>query len=197
VFDYSKTLRSRTATHTAVISSLSLISENDSTYTIASSSHDRTGQITQITLPDNGSSSSTVLATLHLHTAPLSSINSHNKWLLTSSWDGLVGFWDTSIPQSDEIPDPTLTDRGKKRRRMDEGPKPKRKAPLSVFKSHTSRVSKAIFSPSRQNKAYSCGFDSTVRIWDTEYGICEYTFVSHQLFFWACLHLTLNFQVCL
>jgi len=178
MFDYSKTLRSRTATHTAPITSLCLISESDPTYTIASSSHDRTGQITQVRISENGSLSSTVLATLHLHTAPLSSIHSDGNYLLTASWDGLIGFWDTSIPLSDETPDPTPADRGKKRRRVDEEPKPKRKAPLSVLKSHTSRVSKAIFSPSRQNKAYSCGFDSTVRIWDTEYGTCEYTFVS-------------------
>jgi len=144
----------------------------------ASSSQDRTGQITQFRLSENESLSSTVLATSHLHTEPVSSIHSDSKWLLTASWDGLIGFWDTSIPSSDETPDPTLTDRGKKRRRVDDEPKPKRKAPLSVLKSHTSRVSKAIFSPSRQNKAYSCGFDSTVRIWDTEYGTCEYTFVS-------------------
>jgi WD40 repeat protein len=97
---------------------------------------------------------------------------------LTSSWDGLIGLWDTSIPAFDEISDPNISDRGKKRRRVDEAPKPKRKAPLSVLKSHTSRVSNAIFSPSHQKKAYSCGLDSTVRIWDTEYGTCEYTFVS-------------------
>lgn len=178
MFDYSKTLRSHAVTHSAPITSLSLISESDSAYTIASSSHDLTGQITQITLSEDQSSSSTVLATLHLHTAPLSSVHSDGQWLLTSSWDGLVGFWDTSIPSSDEIPDPNLIDRSKKRRRLDDGHKPKRKAPLSVLKSHTSRVSRAILSPVRQKKAYSCGFDSTVRTWDTEHGTCEYTFVS-------------------
>jgi WD40 repeat protein len=50
---------------------------------------------------------------------------------------------------------------------------------LLVLKSHTARVSKVLFSSgSEENKAYSCGFDSTVRRWDTEHGVCEHTIVS-------------------
>jgi ribosome biogenesis protein YTM1 len=59
----------------------------------------------------------------------------------------------------------------------------KRKAPIAVLKSHTARVSKALFATGLpgKGKAYSCGFDSTVRTWDVESGVCVNTFVS--LFF--------------
>ena len=179
MFDYSKTLVSSTLAHNAPISTISLISKEDASYTIASASHDLTGQITEITLFPDGSSSSKILASLHLHTAPLSSISSSGTWLLTSSWDGLVGFWNTTLPASDEIPEPVANDHDrKKRRRINDSSRPKRKAPLNVLKSHTGRVSQCVFSPSELKKAYSCGFDSTVRKWDTEYGVCEHTFVS-------------------
>ena len=123
-------------------------------------------------------STSKPLASLHLHTAPVSSIssNSTGTHLLTSSWDGLIGLWDTSIPSSDEIQEPELTERDRKKRRKlqdSDNKKPRRKAPLSVLKSHTARVSKVLFAPSgtdnnngEKKKAYSCGFDSTVRFWD-------------------------------
>ena len=66
----------------------------------------------------------------------------------------------------------------------------KSKIPLtsleSVLKSHMARVSKVLFAPTgntstdndgEKEKSYSCGFDSTVRFWDTEYGVCEHTIV--------------------
>jgi len=57
----------------------------------------------------------------------------------------------------------------------------KRKAPVTVMKSHTARVSRALFGTENrgvEGKAYSCGFDSTVRLWDVETGLCEHTIVS-------------------
>jgi ribosome biogenesis protein len=135
-------------------------------------------------------STSKPLASLHLHNAPVSSVssNSTGSHLLTSSWDGLIGFWDTSIPSSDEVQEPLPNERDhKKRRKLEGSDKPRRKAPLSVLKSHTARVSKVLFAPAgntskaenngEKKKAYSCGFDSTVRFWDTEYGVCDHTIV--------------------
>lgn len=85
--------------------------------------------------------------------------------------------WDTSIPSSDEVAaDQVQAERKSKKRKVDESDRPKRKAPLSVLKSHTARVSKAIFTS--EKNALSCGFDSTVRAWDTEMGICTNTIVS-------------------
>ena len=198
-FDYSKTLVSSSLLHPAPITSLCIISSNEEegSYTIATSSHDLTAQLSQFTIRpssmdvDNSSSISTSkpLAFLHLHTAPVSSVssNSTGSHLLTSSWDGLIGLWDTSIPSSDEVQEPVPNERDrKKRRKLEDSARPRRKAPLSVLKSHTARVSKVLFAPTgnasteingEKQKAYSCGFDSTVRFWDTEYGVCEHTIV--------------------
>jgi ribosome biogenesis protein YTM1 len=180
-FNYSKTLLSSSLLHAAPITSLCIISSNkgeEGSYTIATSSHDLTAQISQFTIPQIGfdidaTTSSTIskpLASLHLHTAPVSSVSSNptGTHLLTSSWDGLIGFWDSSIPSSDEVPEPVLNERDrKKRRKIEDSARPCRKAPLSVLKSHTARVSKVLFAPTGntnaddKKKAYSCGFDST------------------------------------
>ncbi|KAH9474516.1 Ribosome biogenesis protein YTM1 [Psilocybe cubensis] len=57
-----------------------------------------------------------------------------------------------------------------------DGGRGKRKAPANVLKSHVGRVSKALFLGLEEGegseKAVSCGFDSTVRTWDVEYGLC-------------------------
>ena len=164
--------------HTAPITSLCVVSSDESTYTVASSSQDLTAQITQIHL--DASTSSKVLASLHLHTSTVSSIasNSAGTNLLTSSWDGLIGFWDTTIPSADEVPEPVLNERDrKKRRRIENSTSTRRKVPLLVLKSHIGRVSKALFAR-KDGKAASCGFDSTVRLWNTEFGVCEHTIVS-------------------
>lgn len=203
-FDYSKTLVLSSLLHSAPITSLCIISSNhddddEGSYTIATSSHDLSAQISQFTIrPNDGMNLDTTttttpttskpLASLHLHTAPVSSVssNSTGTHLLTSSWDGLIGFWDTSIPSSDQVPEPVLNERDrKKRRRVEDSSKPRRKAPLSVLKSHTARVSKVVFAPNtgEKTKAYSCGFDSTVRLWDTEYGVCEHTIVQSSFLF--------------
>ncbi|KAJ7940911.1 WD40-repeat-containing domain protein [Mycena leptocephala] len=105
---------------------------------------------------------------------PSTSVDSH--LILTASWDGLIGLWDTLVPDDDEVPEPATGDR--KKRRKIEGNKPKRKAPLMVLKSHTARVSGAVFSD--EKTAYSCGFDSTVRAWDLEHGVCSHTITSSE-----------------
>ncbi|KAH6901892.1 ribosome biogenesis protein YTM1 [Coprinopsis sp. MPI-PUGE-AT-0042] len=193
-FDLSQNVVLDAPIHSAPITSLSLISSSsDDTHTIATSSHDHTGAITSISL-DPMSSKSTTLATLHLHTAPLSSIsaNASGTHLLTASWDGLIGLWDTSIPPSHEVSDSSTTastldsSRSKKRRKVttteDDATttitaETKRKAPLNVLKSHLSRVSKATWIDTTTTKtaAISCSFDSTVRTWDVENGLCTRT----------------------
>ncbi|KAF5373483.1 hypothetical protein D9615_009423 [Tricholomella constricta] len=190
-FDYSQATTSSVHAHSAPITSICLVPSSSAldtdtdTHIIASASHDLTAQLTQLSL--RAPTKATPLATLHLHTAPLSSIasNTTGTHLLTASWDGLIGLWDTSVPASDEVPDLTPSERErKKRRREDEGLKKKvpRKAPLGVLKSHIGRVSKALFSAASGEgggggggTAYSCGFDSTVRVWDTENGVCVHT----------------------
>lgn len=183
-FDYSQKLTNSTQAHFAPISSLCVIptSESDSdALLLATSSHDLTGQLTKFSLSGLESQS---IASLHLHTAPLSSITaSHTgNHLLTSSWDGLVGVWDTTIPTTDEVPldQVEISDRDRKKRRkvVDDAGKAVRKVPVTVLKGHTARVSKVVFGKDETKVAYSCGFDSTVRTWDVENGFCTNTIVS-------------------
>ena len=196
-FDLSKNVVLNAPIHTAPITSFSILPsettadmDGNSTYTIVTSSQDLTSAISQVTLPTVGSSSSSkVLASLHLHTAPVSSISAHakGKQLLTSSWDGLIGLWDTTIPSSDEVPEPETTggERKKRRKVQKDESKPKRKAPLNVLKSHVGRVSKVTWTSN--STALSSGFDSTVRTWDVENGVCTRTIVCTLLspdFYW-------------
>lgn len=168
--------------HSAPITSICIVpTPNSSSHTFASASHDLTGQLTEITI--DGTTKATPLASLHLHTAPLASIaaSATGSHLLTASWDSLIGLWDTTIPATDEVAEPNTERDRKKRRKVDGSARAKRKAPVSVLKSHTGRVSKAVFGDA--GRAFSCGFDSTVRIWDTEHGVCTQTIVRDLHFF--------------
>ena len=185
LFDYSQNLLQTVPVHSAAITSAVLVKKSgEDTRLVATASHDLTARLTEISISPVDPSSSKTLASLNLHTGPLTSIsaNASGSQLLTSSTDGLIGLWDTTIPKSDEVPlDDTLSER-KKRRKLEDGQesRPKRKAPTSVLKSHTARVSKVIFS--RDDKtAISAGFDSTVRTWDVENGVCTNTIVSDLL----------------
>lgn len=217
--------------HNAPITSLTTIpnaSGADSSdvveHIVATASHDLTALLTRLTFNSEprldmseeqssmtkSTTSATPLAALHLHTAPLSSIaaNKQGTHLLTSSWDSIIGVWDTRVPVEHETADvrsSTSGIRSRKRRRIaDEDGEDgdmegvvqngtavvdtkniKRKAPVAVMKSHTARVSRALFGSENrgmEGKAYSCGFDSTVRVWDVETGLCEHTVVSYS--FW-------------
>ena len=181
LFDYSQNLLQTVPVHTAAITSAVYVETKSSeTKFIATASHDLTARLTEVTLSSPNPSSRT-LASLHLHTGPLTSVsaNSSGSLLLTSSTDALIGLWDTVIPKVDEVPSEDAPADRKKRRKVDEGEaKPKRKAPTSVLKSHTARVSKAMFGRDGGKTAVSAGFDSTVRTWDVENGVCTHTIVS-------------------
>ncbi|TCD62051.1 ribosome bioproteinsis protein ytm1 [Steccherinum ochraceum] len=185
IFDYSQQLlrtipiHDASATSVVVIGQPSASAEHNS-YLIASASHDMTARITKTPFggSDSDEQSAVTLASLHLHTAPIASIASNlpGSHLLTASWDNLIGIWDTIIPSADEVPADDAPERKKRRKNADNSAsKPKRKAPIGVLKSHTARVSKAIFSPTASNKAFSVGFDSTVRTWDVENAVCTDT----------------------
>ncbi|KAJ6611758.1 WD40-repeat-containing domain protein [Mycena sp. CBHHK59/15] len=176
-FDYSQNQTWSSPIHGAVITSFCIVpSTSVDSHLVATASHDLTAQLTQVSL--DPAKKTRPLASLHLHTAPLSSVssNSSGSQILTASWDGLVGLWDTLVPEADEVPEPAVGDR-KKRRRIEED-KPKRKAPLMVLKSHIARVSGVTFND--EKTAYSCGFDSTVRSWDLEHGVCTNTITSSE-----------------
>lgn len=171
--------------HDAPVSSLSL--DPTSAFEregliVATASHDLTGRLVRVSLdPDTGGRTSSVLASLHLHTSPLSSISysRSGEHLVTASWDTLIGLWGSHIPEEDEIDVVEIRADRTKRRKVggrNGEQRPKRKAPSSVLKSHTARVSQAVFS-STGKTAFSCGFDSTVRSWDVENGVCTDTIV--------------------
>ncbi|KIY61422.1 WD40 repeat-like protein [Cylindrobasidium torrendii FP15055 ss-10] len=170
-FDYSQNETIKIGLHAAPITSLCVVSSNEDNHLIATASHDLTAQLSHIST--DGSSSKS-LATLHLHSEPLSSVcaNVTGSHVLTSSWDSIIGIWDTKIPSVDEVADEPLGQDRKKRRKM-ETDKPKRKGPVGVLKSHTGRVSRVLFGSAKQ--AYSCGFDSTVRLWDLDNEVCTNT----------------------
>jgi len=190
MFDYSQNAVFSGSVHDAPVVSLSLDPTStlkDESLMIATASHDLTGRLVRVALDaDTGNRTSSNLASLHLHTSPLSSIaySRSGEHLLTASWDGLIGFWESQIPEEDEIDVVEVQTERRKRRKV-EGrntePRPKRKAPSSVLKSHTARVSKAVFS-STGKAAFSCGFDSTVRSWDVENGVCTKTIVGLENF---------------
>ena len=153
--------------------------DNEEKLLVVTASHDRTAQICHISL-DGTQTTSTPLATLHLHDGPVADVASSldGKSILTAGWDGLIGLWSTSIPETDEVPlDTIAAPERKKRRKVEEGGpvKAKTKAPSAMLRSHTARVSAVSFSDG--GSAVSCGFDSTVRTWDVERGLCSHTIV--------------------
>ena len=185
IFDYSQEVVFAGNVHDAPVTSLSLdptsIPEGKSLM-IATASHDLTGRLVRVTIDsDAGEPTSSTLASLHLHTLPLSTIaySPSGEHLLTASWDTFIGLWESRIPEEDEIDVVEVQTDRRKRRKVggrDSELRPKKKAPSSVLKSHTARVSEAVFS-STGKAAFSCGFDSTVRSWDVEHGVCTNTIV--------------------
>ncbi|EJF58274.1 WD40 repeat-like protein [Dichomitus squalens LYAD-421 SS1] len=184
VFDYPQKLLQTVSVHPVPITSIAVVpSDSPDSHLIASASHDLTARLTRVDLSQTaGPSKAQTVASLHLHTAPVSSVaaNASGSHILTSSWDGLIGLFDSSVPTTDEVPaDNTANGDRKKRRKVGEDgdpARPKRKAPTAVLKSHTARVSRVVFGrDAKGTSAFSCGFDSTVRTWDVENGVCTGT----------------------
>jgi ribosome biogenesis protein len=187
-FDFSQNPVTSSTIHSGPITSLHVVTESsqEGSHLVLTGSHDLTAKLCRFSSSQevNASNSVSELASFHLHTAPISSVAASRsaQTFLTASWDGLIGVWDSSIPANDEVPAPEDgTERRKRRKVAREENAAKRKAPTGVLKSHTARVSKVVFgpSPNTQNVAYSCGHDSTVRVWDVENGLCTHTIVSH------------------
>ncbi len=191
IFDYSQRLLHTAPAHTAPVSSICVVPEpsaSSDSHLIASAAHDLTARLTRIDFSTLDAPKAQTLASLHLHTAPLSSIvaSPAGAHLLTSSWDGLIGLWDATIPATDEVPFDEVTNGERKKRRKiaddGEAARPTRKAPVAVLKSHIARVSRVVFGRDATGaNAYSCGFDSTVRTWDVENSVCTSTIVRSTL----------------
>jgi ribosome biogenesis protein YTM1 len=182
VFDRAQALLHTAPLHAAPVTSFTIVPSlpvsSDEDLLVVTASHDRTAQISRVLLDGTQATTSTPLATLHLHDSPIADVAStrDGKHILTAGWDGLIGLWSTSIPETDEVPlDAVAGPERKKRRKVQDGDSVKTKAPSMVLRSHTARVS-AVKS-SEGGDAVSCGFDSTIRTWDIERGLCAHTIV--------------------
>ena len=182
IVDSSQNVRQTITGHTAPITSICTLASDGDKHIIASSSQDMTARLTSVSLSSEGPEISHPLASLHLHTAPISHISASpsGSHLVTAGWDTLLGVWDTHVPDSDEVTPEQGERERKKRKRNDYVPNSssiRKKAPLTVLKSHTNRVMSAVFDGLDERKMYSCGLDSTVRAWDVESGVCVHTLV--------------------
>ncbi|KAG2749856.1 WD40 repeat-like protein [Suillus brevipes Sb2] len=161
LFDYSQNLILDASLHQAPITSICVapfLSSDTESRILVSSSHDLTACLTHISLNSEIPTASTV-ASLHPHTSPLSSISTDvsGSHLLTSSWDGLIGVWDTSIPDDHQV----NSERGDDR-----------KSGRYLIAHCTCQALSAAGELAKGKAYYSCGFDSTVRTWDVESGVC-------------------------
>ncbi|KAG8983320.1 ribosome biogenesis protein ytm1 [Tulasnella sp. JGI-2019a] len=181
------------SSHSAPVSSVCFIprpeADSSETQLVASSSYDTACHIVSIpmdnmnTTDDEERPPLKALASLQLHTAPVSSVTSNlsGSTLLTAGWDSYIGVWTTDIPESDEVDEVVHTnieaDRRKRRKVKKDENAPVRKAPQTVMKSHTSRISSLQWSPvsSEPKIAFSCSWDFTARSWDVEAGVCTAT----------------------
>lgn len=182
MFDRAQALLHTAPLHAAPMTSFAIVpslpASSDEDLLVVTASHDRTAQMSRILLGGTPTTTSTPLATLHLHEAPIADVAPirDGKHILTAGWDGLIGLWSTNIPETDEVPlDAVAGPERKKRRKVQDGDSVKTKAPSMVLRSHTARVS-AVKS-SDGGDAVSCGFDSTIRTWDVERGLCAHTIV--------------------
>ncbi|KLO17794.1 WD40 repeat-like protein [Schizopora paradoxa] len=168
LFDSSQKLVHSFSAHEAPLTSMKVLQRGQDDVVIATASQDTTARLTSLSY--SSSPSSKTLASLHLHTNTISSISasSSGTHLLTGSWDSLIGIWDTSIPEADQVP----TDDRKKRRKVNEnGDAPRRKGPVGIMKGHTGRITSVEFSDD-DKYAFSAGLDSSIRCWDVENEIC-------------------------
>ncbi|GAA5855598.1 hypothetical protein JCM8547_001611 [Rhodosporidiobolus lusitaniae] len=152
---------------------------------IASGGMDRIGRVWEYTVPPLSLTSETplptpqTLYTLSLHQAPVSSVRSRplplssttptsSPHLLTAGWDGLIGLWDLT-PGVNEG-DAELEDGDRKKKRRKQTTTIVNKSPVTVLRGHAGKISRAAFDRSDASKAYSAGWDHSVRSWDLSIG---------------------------
>ncbi|GAA6012123.1 hypothetical protein JCM10207_005137 [Rhodosporidiobolus poonsookiae] len=152
---------------------------------IASGGMDRVGRVWEYTVPPLSLTSETplptpqTLYTLSLHQAPISSVRSRplpsistaptaSPHLLTAGWDGLIGLWDLTPGVNEGDVEVEEVERKKKRRKQLTNIV--NKSPLTVLTGHTGKVSRAAFDRIDVTKAYSAGWDHSVRSWDLSIG---------------------------
>ncbi|PLW32824.1 hypothetical protein PCANC_18826 [Puccinia coronata f. sp. avenae] len=128
---------------------------------------------------------------LPLHKSPVSTVQSCENdqlagQLLTGDWEGILALWDLSsstgdrqtAPENAEFPneDP----RNLKRRKRNQNIKSSEssvisKEPVQVINAHQAKISRAIFSRSDSHKVFTASHDHTVKRFDLETGLEEWS----------------------
>lgn len=114
---------------------------------------------------------------LPLHSQPVSSVRSSSlpstaPRLLSAGWDGLVALWSLSSAYEGATAGEEEV-RAKKKRKTAARPDEtgaKKLAAVHVLQGHTGQVARAVFDREEVRKAYSAGWDHSVRTWDLEAG---------------------------
>ncbi|KAH9460050.1 hypothetical protein MJO28_004288 [Puccinia striiformis f. sp. tritici] len=122
---------------------------------------------------------------LPLHKSPVSTIqSSNNNQLLTGDWEGILALWDLSSSVGDHQiqaenaefsdQDPRNLKRRKRNKNL-ESSTVISKEPIQVIHAHQSKISRAIFSKTDKNKVYTTSHDHTVKRFDLETGLEEWS----------------------
>jgi ribosome biogenesis protein YTM1 len=117
---------------------------------------------------------------LPLHSQPVASVRSSphsSTGLLSASWDGLVALWSLTAAYegaADDDVDVASSARARKKRKTAGASNghagATRLAPVHVLQGHVGQVGRAIFDREDAKRAYSAGWDHSVRSWDLEVG---------------------------
>lgn len=135
-------------------------------------------------LEDASAGAPSEVLTLHLHTAPISSVtpSPDGSQLLTSSWDGLMGVFQMpsaihEIVEEHQVaaePASYLPGQNRlKKRKLAEKEKEIggwRRAPEMTLRGHKGRIGGSVWDREDAKKAWSAGWDGSVRGWDMDTG---------------------------
>ncbi|KAA1128615.1 ribosome bioproteinsis protein ytm1 [Puccinia graminis f. sp. tritici] len=171
--------------------------DSSGTSRIASGGLDRVVKIWEISSPDsnmmqleqNYSYKNTHV--LPLHKSPVSTVQScendqSSGQLLTGDWEGILALWDLSSSTGDRQTEPENAEyanedpRNLKRRRKNQNLKSSElsvisKEPVQIINAHQSKISRAIFSKSDSHKVFTASHDHTVKRFDLETGLEEWS----------------------
>lgn len=128
---------------------------------------------------------------LPLHKSPVSTIEAYQvdssaTRLLTGDWQGVLALWDLSSPHGDQLINPELAEvsnedpRSMKRRKKNQnlqssGANVISKEPIQVIHAHQSKVARGLFSKSDPHKIFTASHDHSVKRFDLETGMEEWS----------------------